>query len=101
MSVAVSFPYIESTPSLFQGEPHIAGVRIRVRDIVLARDQGGFTPEEIAATVYPDVTLVQVYSALGYYEQNRIEIERAAQRQRDAVEEFRQKNTHLLTDHST
>jgi uncharacterized protein (DUF433 family) len=38
MSTSVSYPHVVSTPSLFQGEPHIEGLRIRVRDIVLARD---------------------------------------------------------------
>jgi len=46
------------------GEPRIAGHRIRVRDIVAARDLGGLTPEEIAASVYPELTLAEVYSAL-------------------------------------
>jgi hypothetical protein len=40
MSVVVSYPYVVSTSNLFQGEPHLEGLRIRVRDIVLARDQG-------------------------------------------------------------
>ena len=60
MSVAVSYPHIVSTPGLFQGEPRVEGLRIRVRDVVLARDQGGYTPEEIAATVYPDLSLAQI-----------------------------------------
>jgi len=47
MSVAVSYPHVVSTPSLFQGEPHIERLRIRVRDIVLARDQGGSIGEII------------------------------------------------------
>lgn len=100
MSVAVSYPHVVSTPSLFQGEPHIEGLRIRVRDIVLARDQGGYTPEEIASTVYPELSLAQVYSALAYFEDRRAEIEQAARREHDAVEEFRQNQSHLLTDRS-
>jgi len=100
MSVAVSYPHILSTPNLFQGEPHIEGLRIRVRDVALARDQGGYTPEEIAATVYPDLSLAQVYSALAYFEDRRTEIEQAARREQDAVDNFRKNQTQLLTDRS-
>jgi uncharacterized protein (DUF433 family) len=100
MSVAVSYPHILSTPNLFQGEPHIEGLRIRVRDIVVARDQGGYAPEEIAATVYPDLSLAQVYSALAYFEDRRTEIEQAARREQDAVDDFRKKQSQLLTDRS-
>jgi uncharacterized protein (DUF433 family) len=100
MSTAVSYPHIVSTPSLFQGEPHVQGLRIRVRDVVLARDQGGYTPEEIAATVYPDLSLAKVYSALAYFEDHRSEIEQAARRERDAVDDFRKNQSQLLTDRS-
>ncbi len=44
------YVHIVRTPGVMGGEPHIAGRRIRVRDIVAARDLGGLAPEEIAAT---------------------------------------------------
>jgi uncharacterized protein (DUF433 family) len=44
---------------------------MRVRDIVAARDLGGMAPEEIAANVYPALTLAQVYAAWAYYEDHR------------------------------
>lgn len=100
MSTSVSYPHIVSTPSLFQGEPHVQGWRIRVRDVVLARDQGGYTPEEIAATVYPDLSLAQVYSALAYFEDHRSEIEQAGRLERDAMHDFRKNQSQLLTDRS-
>lgn len=100
MSVAVSYPHVVFTPSLFQGEPHIEGLRIRVRDVVLARDQGGYTPEEIAGTAYPDLSLAQVYSALAYFEDHRGEIQQAARREQDAIEEFRKSQSQLLADRS-
>ena len=56
-------------------EPHIQGHRIRVRDIVAARDLGGYTPEEIAGTVYSQLSLAEIYSALAYYEDHRSEID--------------------------
>lgn len=98
MSVASSYPHVVSNPDLFQGEPYVQGLRIRVRDIVLARDQGGFIPEEIAATVYPDLSLAQVYSALAYYEDHRTKIDKAIADERAAVDSFRQNHPDLAQD---
>jgi uncharacterized protein (DUF433 family) len=100
MPIAILYPYVVSTPNLFQGEPHIEGLRIRVRDIALARDEGGHTPEDIAGKIYPDLTLAQVYSALAYFEDHRSEIEQAAQRERDAIEDFRRNYSEIFTDRS-
>jgi uncharacterized protein (DUF433 family) len=36
--------HIIRTPGVMSGEPRIAGHRIRVRDIVAARDLGGLAP---------------------------------------------------------
>lgn len=72
-----------------------------MRDIVLARDQGGYTPEEIAATVYPDLSLAQVYGALAYFEDHRAEMQQAARREQDAVEDFRKNQPQILTNRST
>ncbi len=45
------YAHIVHTPGLLGGEARIAGHRIRARDVMVARDRGGLTPEEIAATV--------------------------------------------------
>jgi uncharacterized protein (DUF433 family) len=55
------YTYIVRTPGLVGGEARIDGHRIRVRDIVAARDLGGLTPEEIAASVYPEPLMVTGY----------------------------------------
>ena len=65
------------------GEPRIENTRIRVRDIVLARDVQAAMPEEIVATIYPNLTLAQVYSALAYYEDHRYEVNAFQQREQD------------------
>ena len=71
------YAHIVHTAGVVNGGARIEGHRIRVRDIVAARDVGGLTPEEIAASVYPELTLAQVYAALAYYHANRDEIEAA------------------------
>ena len=74
------YAHIVCTPGIVGGEPRIADTRIRVRDIVLARDVQAVTPEEIAATIYPQLSLAQVCAALAYYEDHRAEVDALQQR---------------------
>lgn len=92
------YAHIVCTPGTMGGEPRVAGHRVRVRDVALARDLDGLTPEEIAASVYPSLSLAQVYSALAYYEDHRDEIDRAAETERRTVEEFRREHAGLVRD---
>jgi uncharacterized protein (DUF433 family) len=90
------YAHIVCTPGTVGGEPRIAGHRIRVRDIVAARDLGGYTPEEIASSVYPNLSLAQVYSALAYYEDHREDIDRLFREESRFVEEFRRQNPQVV-----
>jgi len=92
------YGYIVRTPGVVGGEPRIAGHRIRVRDIVAARDLGGLTPEEIAASVYPELTLAEVYSALAYYEDHQAEIEQVTRRESQFVKRFLKAHPQLVRD---
>ena len=65
---------------------------------MVARDRGGMTPEEIASSVYPGLTLGQVYAALAYYEDHREEIDRAFEVEARVVEEFRREHPELVRD---
>jgi uncharacterized protein (DUF433 family) len=95
------YAHIVHTPGLLGGEARLAGHRIRARDVMAARDRGGFTPEEIAATVYPTLTLAQVYAALAYCEDHRTEIERAVENEARTVEEFRREHPELVRDRTS
>lgn len=97
-SAKTEYSHIVRTRGLVAGEPRIDGHRIRVRDIVAARDLGGLTPEEIAASVYPGLTLAQVYSALAYYEDHRDEIDQAMQNEAQFVEQFLNAHPQLSRD---
>jgi uncharacterized protein (DUF433 family) len=79
VTTETEYAHIVRTAGMLGGEPRLAGTRIRVRDIAAARDIGGLAPEEIAAIVYPDLTLAQIYVALAYYEDHRAEIDQATQ----------------------
>jgi len=92
------YVHIVRTSGIVGGEPRIAGRRIRVRDVVAARDLGGLTPEEIAASVYPELTLAEVYSALAYYEDHRDEIERATRRESPLIRRFLKAHPQLVRD---
>ena len=92
------YAHIVQTPGVLAGEARIEGHRIRVRDIVVARDLGGLLPEEIVAMAYPNLTLAEVYSALAYYEDHRDEIEQAFAQEAQFVEEFRRQHPELAGD---
>ena len=92
------YAHVVCTPGVVGGEARIAGHRVRVRDIVAARDLGGLAPEEIAASVYPDLTLAQVYAGLAYYEDHRDEIDRAFEDEAEFVDDFARRHPDLLRD---
>lgn len=60
-----------------------------MRDIVLARDVQAVTPEEIAATIFFQLGLAQVYATLAHYEHHRDEIDSLQRREGDYLEEQR------------
>jgi uncharacterized protein (DUF433 family) len=92
------YAHVVHTPGTMGGEARIEGHRIRVRDVVLARDLDGLSPEEIVASVYPSLTLAEVYSALAYFEDHRDEIQLAAAEEDRRVEEFRRQHPELVHD---
>jgi uncharacterized protein (DUF433 family) len=95
-SIQTEFAHIVCTPGVLGGEPRIDGHRIRVRDIVAARDQGGYSPEEISASIYPGLSLAEVYAALAYFEDHRAEIEKAIANDEQVADEFRQRHPDLV-----
>lgn len=97
-STKTEYAHIVRTPGVVGGAPRIDGHRIRVQDLVATRDLGGLTPEEIAANVYPQLTLAQVYAALAYYEDHHDEIDRATKDQADFAEQFLKDHPQLARD---
>lgn len=97
-TIRTEYAHIVRTPGLLGGEARIEGHRIRVRDVVAARDRRGLMPEEIASTIYPSLTLAQVYAALAYFEDHREEIERAFQEEARLIAEFRRDHPELVRD---
>lgn len=97
-STRTEYAHIMRTPDVCGREPRIDGHRIRIRDIVAARDLSGLTPEEIAASVYPGLTLAQVYASLAYYEDHRDEIDQAMQNEVQFIEQFLKDHPQMARD---
>ena len=97
-TTGTEYGHIVCTPGVVGGEPRIAGHRIRVRDVVAARDLGGLAPEEIASSVYPGLTLGQVYAALAYYEDHRNQIDRQFAAEADFARQFLRQHPELARD---
>jgi uncharacterized protein (DUF433 family) len=66
--------HIVVIPGHCGGKPHIAGHRIKVQHIAVWHERMGKNPDEIVAE-HPGLTLAQVYSALAYYHDHRVEID--------------------------
>jgi uncharacterized protein (DUF433 family) len=73
MSVEPQHAYVEKVAGRCGGQAVISGTRIPVWAIV-ERYQSGLTPEEILSH-YPHLTLSRIFDALGYFDDNRQEIE--------------------------
>jgi uncharacterized protein (DUF433 family) len=68
--------HIVRTPGVMGGRARIAGSRVRVSDVVLARYLHNYSAEEIVGDdVYPFLTLADVFAALAYYHDHKEEIE--------------------------
>ncbi|WP_165233391.1 DUF433 domain-containing protein [Aquisphaera insulae] len=70
------------------GQPVIAGTRIKVRMIVLDGMTHGWDPRELHKH-HPDLTLGQIRSALEYYSDNKEAMDRDIQARLEHVEELR------------
>jgi uncharacterized protein (DUF433 family) len=66
--------HITKTPGICGGKACIKGSRVRVMDIVVWHELRNYSAEEIV-TMFPGVTLADIYAALTYYFDNRQEIE--------------------------
>jgi uncharacterized protein (DUF433 family) len=74
MAPKTAYAHITKDPSVCGGSACIDNTRIRVIDIVLAKNDGQ-SPEHIRDLFAVKLTLAQVYSALAYADENREEIE--------------------------
>ncbi|CAN5906595.1 DUF433 domain-containing protein [soil metagenome] len=81
--------HIEITPGLAGGKPRIAGRRISVQNIVIWHERMGKTADEIAAEY--DLKLADVYAALTYYFDHRVEVDKSIRDGEGFAEELRER----------
>ncbi|HEV7891583.1 MAG TPA: DUF433 domain-containing protein [Pyrinomonadaceae bacterium] len=69
------------------GVLRVAGTRVSLDSVVHAFDEGA-TPEEIAQD-FPTLALADIYSVIGYYLQNRAEVEEYLEQRRVQREDLK------------
>jgi uncharacterized protein (DUF433 family) len=69
------------------GVLRVAGTRVSLDSVILAFDEGA-TPEEIAQD-FPTLSLAALYSVIGYYLQNRAEVEQYLEQRKTDREEMK------------
>jgi len=82
--------HIEITPGIAGGKPRIAGHRITVENIVIWHERMGKSADEIA-TEYA-LSLADIYAALAYYFDHRVEIDQGIQGSAAYAEALRQRS---------
>ncbi len=74
---SLSYPHISTHPQVMSGRPCIAGTRVRVMDIVAARQAG--VPDDELLEYFSSRTLTrsELHAALAYYYDHQDEIDAA------------------------
>ncbi len=86
--------HIDITPALAGSEPHIAGHRIKVRNIVVWHERLGKSVDEICSEY--NLSLADVYAALAYYFDHRETIDHAIEKSEAFVTTMRKESPSLL-----
>lgn len=73
METILSINLIYSNPKVRGGRPCIVGTGLRVTDVVIAMIFHGQNPDAIAIAY--GVSIAQVYAALAYYYEHKIELD--------------------------
>ena len=74
---SLSYPHISTQPQVMSGRPCIAGTRVRVMDIVAARQAGVSDDELLEYFSSRTLTRSELYAALAYYYDHQAEIDAA------------------------
>ena len=69
--------------------PLIAGTRVKVIELVLDHLAYGWSPEELHFQ-HPQLTMGQIHSALGYYWDHKVELDRDMERRLQLIDQLQQ-----------
>ena len=89
MEVMQSINLITTNPKVRSGRPCLAGTTIEVSVIAIAKIVHGQSAEEIAADY--DLSLPQVYAALAYYYDHKMEIDATIQERQQWAQAMKEK----------
>ena len=84
--------YVVRDAGICDGQPRIAGTRLKVQSIALEYGSLGWTPAHIC-DAHPGITLAQVHAALSYYYDHREEIDLVIQEDIEFAERLRSELT--------
>ena len=84
--------YVVRDEGICDGQPRIAGTRLKVQSIALEYGRLGWTPDRICDG-HPGITLAQVHAALSYYYDHREEVDVAIHKDREFAERLRSELT--------
>jgi uncharacterized protein (DUF433 family) len=84
MAIAQPVDVIVSDPDVRNGQPIIAGTRIRLSDVIASHIFRGLSPDDVAVNYR--LTLAQVYAALAYYYQNKPEMDAQMQAEAESAQ---------------
>jgi uncharacterized protein (DUF433 family) len=79
---------IVSDPRIHNGQPVVAGSRVRVVDLAASHLYRHLTPDELATNFNLD--LAQVYAALAYYYQHKAEMDAVLRVEAQQAEQYLQ-----------
>lgn len=82
---------IVRTEGILGGDPRIEGHRIGVHHVVESVLEGKYTVDEVAYTIYPQLSVEDVHASLAYYYAHREEIEERRERARREVRESKKR----------
>jgi uncharacterized protein (DUF433 family) len=88
MASGLEKQHIETTPGVCGGKPRIAGTRIRVQDVYIWHELQGKNADAIVAE-FPQLSVADVYAALAYFWDHRVEIEQQMKDEEDFVAKMR------------
>ena len=80
--------YVVRDEGICDGQPRIAGTRLKIQGIALEYGRLGWTPDQICEA-HPGITLAQVHAALSYYYDHREETDLAIQQDHEFAERLR------------
>ncbi len=90
MSLAVATSIAVPLKTDADGVIRVGGTRVRLDTVIFAYKEGA-TPEEIVEQ-YPSLKLADVHVVIGYYLQNRDEVERYLRERQEHRDQVRQMN---------